>query len=254
MLGTISALVGYVVLCLAVVLLENALVFPAPAELRAPSRAKILAVPGGTSMMWLPGADGAPTVVFFHGNGEQISDTEWLANNIHAAGIGFAAIEYPGYPGASGVASEAAILEASEAGLRYLTGPMGLAPEKLVLCGQSLGTGVAVRLAAHSWGRKLVLISPYTSLPDVGASEFPFLPVRWLMKNRFDSAAWASRVRQPVLIVHGTDDVVVPFEQGKALSMLFAPKATFAAIPGGTHFDLWDREYVYSRVAAFVLE
>ncbi len=253
-LVAVTCAVGYALLCVGLVTLENSLVYPAPKTLRPASKAMVLPIPGGTSMLWVPGDGVAPTVVFFHGNGEQVSDTEWLAGNIHDLGIGFAAIEYPGYAGTPGVPGEQAMLEAGEAGLRHLTGPMGIAPEQLVLCGQSLGTGIAVQLAARSWGRKLVLLTPYTSLPDVGADEFPYLPVRLLMKNRFDSASWAPKVRQPVMIIHGTNDVVVAFEQGKALSAMFAPPAQFVEIPSGTHFDLWDREYVYARVAQFILK
>ena len=250
----LTGLISYTVVCLTIVRFERDIVFPAPESPSRLWRWSKLQIPGGTTMLWAPAADFAPVVVFFHGNAEQIAEAEWLADRFHASGIAFAAVEYPGYAGLPGTPSEASLRVAAEAALTHLVGPMSVAPSRIVLIGQSLGTGVAVQLAAAQWGRKLVLISPYTSLPDLGAERLPFLPVRLLMKNHFDSAELAPRVHQPVLIVHGTQDTVVPFEHGQALSTLFEPDARFIGIDGGTHFDLWDRTYVQDRVAEFILQ
>ncbi len=251
-------LTTYAVLCGAIVLFERDLIYPRPKSMGHVYRAKVLPVPGGTALLWMaPKPDvpaGGPVVVFFHGNGEQIANTEWLGGNFREMGIGFAAVEYPGYPGVAGEPAEASIMAASVAALEYLTGPMGIAREHIVLCGQSLGTGVAIQLAAAGWGRRLLLISPYTSLPGIAADALPFLPMQLLMTDEFDSAAWAPKVKQPVMIVHGTADRVVPLAHGEALRALFALPATMVSVPGGSHNDLWDRQYVHSRVVEFIIE
>lgn len=249
--------ISYLLLCGGLVYFERALVYPTPARLRAPSWASIVTIPQGTAMLWAPAKPSetpSPVLVFFHGSGEQIADAEWLADGLRDFGLSLAAVEYPGYPGCGGVSTEEGLVAAGEAALRHLTGPMGIDRARIVLVGQLLGSGVAVQLAARSWGTKLVLLSPYTSLPDVAAKLLPFVPVRLLMRSEFDSAAWAGQVRQPVLIIHGTEDRVVPYEFGLALSTLFSPKARLLSIPGGKHSDLWDRLLVHKTVSAFAFE
>jgi pimeloyl-ACP methyl ester carboxylesterase len=100
----------------------------------------------------------------------------------------------------------------------------GIAPERLVLMGASLGTGVATRLAAERAPAALVLVSGFTSLPDAGAAALPLVPVRLLMRDRFDNLGTIPQVHAPVLVLHATDDRIIPFAQGEALA-----KAT----PGG---------------------
>lgn len=248
----------YALICAALVFFEQALVYPVPSSMGRVARAKVIPVPGGTAMLWAaPPAGGGPAaavIVFFHGNGDQIANSEWLADHLSEYGFGMAAVEYPGYPGMAGTPGEAALIEAGEKALRHLTGPMGIARDRLVLCGQSLGSGVAVQLAARGWGRKLVLITPYTSLLDVASETVPYVPVRWLMRNRFDSAAWAPSVKQPVLVIHGTRDEVVPYAQGETLSALFSPPARFISVADASHNEVWDRQLVYEAVATFILQ
>jgi pimeloyl-ACP methyl ester carboxylesterase len=128
---------------------------------------------------------------------------------------------------------------------------MGVAKERLVLEGQSLGSGVAVWLAQHGWGTRMVLLSPYTSLPDVGARAFPMFPVRLLMRDRFDSASRAPSIRMPVLVLHGPNDEVVPFELGKALASKF-PNARFVEVPSARHNDIWDLRPTMTEALSFV--
>ena len=152
-------------------LLQRALLFPAPREAAALiGKGEILQVPGGTPMLWRPAAGTGPVVVHFHGNGEQIASEAWLGEELARRGVSFAAVEYPGYPRAAGVPSEEGIVAAAEKALQHLTTTMGVSPERVVLSGQSLGTGVAVVLASRGWGTRTALLSPYTSLPAVAAS------------------------------------------------------------------------------------
>lgn len=243
---------GYLALCALLFAAQRSLVFPAPVQRANPvGKSAVVEVPGGTPMLWRAVDGGGPVVVHFHGNGEQIAGLAWLAEAYASAGVSFAAVEYPGYPGAAGSPSEASILAAARAALVHLTGPLGIAKDRLVLEGQSLGSGVAVALAAEGWGRRLVLLTPYTSLPDVAARAFPFFPVRLLMRDRFDSASRAATLSLPVLVVHGTRDEVVPFVLGQALAAKF-PNARFLEVPNAGHNDVWDRPPAQAEVFRFV--
>lgn len=249
-LGTLATL--YVALCALMFGVQRKLLFPAPTELFHPKDGlEREDVPGGTFFLWklLPG-DG-PVVVHFHGNGEQVGYLGWLAAEWTQRGVSFVAVEYPGYPGAAGSPSEESLVAAADAALQHLTGLLKVDRSRLVLEGQSVGTGVAVTMASRGWGTKLVLLSPYTSLPAVAASAFPFLPTSLLMRDRFDSASKAPQLKLPTLILHGTKDQVIPFALGEALSRAI-PGARFVAVKGAGHNDLIDREEALSALLGFV--
>lgn len=249
-LGTLAAL--YVGLCGLMFAVQRKLLFPAPTQLvRVNDGLEREEVPGGTFFLWkvLPGE--GPVVVHFHGNGEQVGHLGWLAREWTERGVSFVAVEYPGYPGAAGAPSEESLVAASEAALQHLTGPLKVDRSRLVLEGQSVGTGVAVTMASRGWGTRLMLLSPYTSLPAVAAKAFPFLPTALLMRDRFDSASRAAGLKVPTLIIHGTKDQVIPFELGQALSRAI-PGATFVPVEGAGHNDLIDREEALTPLLGFV--
>lgn len=245
----VTVVVAYGGLCALMYRLQDQLVFPRPPP--APLTLPEHRTPEGHLLVYRPGPADGKVVVYFHGNGEQIAWASWLAGRFAERGAGFAAIEYPGYAGAPGEPSEAAILAAAEAGLRHLTGALGVRREQLVLFGQSLGTGVAVALAAQGWGAQVLLVSPYTSLPDVAAPAFWFLPVRLLMKHRFDSAARAADVKQPVLVVHSTTDEVIPVALGKGLHAKL-PNATLVLIDGAPHNGIIERDEAWRAIDALL--
>ncbi|MDX2013074.1 MAG: alpha/beta hydrolase [Myxococcaceae bacterium] len=232
---------------------QRALLFPAPRTAERPSPASdVVELPETVLLVRQAGPD-RPVVLHFHGNGEQLAWTEWMADAWGAQGVGFVAVEYPGYGLArdKGVASEESIVRAAEAASRYVREVLGVRNERLVVSGQSLGSGPAVELASRGVGAQLVLFTPYTSLPDVGARVLPFLPIRLLMRDRFDSRSKAAQVTQPTLIVHGTADEVVPFELGEALARSL-PAARMVRIEGGRHNDIAGRPEVWTELATFV--
>lgn len=248
---------GYVALCALAFVFQRRLLFPAPVQARPPSASKVVQVPGGTPMLWrAPSEPEAPVVLHFHGNGEQVADVEWLAGLFAERGAGFAAMEYPGY-GLAAVQSatgpsEASIATAANQAVRFLVDELRVSKERLVLSGQSLGSGAAVQLAEAGWGSRLLLLTPYTSLPDVAARAFPWLPARWLMLDRFDSESRAPRVSIPTLVIHGTRDEVIPFELGRALAAKF-PSARLLEVDGAGHNDLWERAQVRQAAMQFIL-
>jgi hypothetical protein len=211
--------------------------------LEAPdARVERIEIPGrgSTLALYFPAPAGAPTVVHFHGNGEQLANLVPLARLFHRAGLGFFAVEYPGYGLVGGRPSEPANYAAAEAALAFLKSRYGVTDDEIVLQGQSLGSGIAVEMATRGHGRRLILISPFTSTVDVGKKLLPIVPVALLLDDRYDNAAKAPGVRLPALVVHGTADGVVPFEMGKRIGALL-PEAELMAVAGAGHNDLFDR-------------
>lgn len=246
-----AVVLGYVALCALLFFYQRAVVFPAPTEkANTPRGMTEVAVEGGTFMLTSLVNDDGPVVVHFHGNGEQVGWLGFIAQEYAERGVSFVAVEYPGYPGADGQPSESSLLSAAEAALVALTTKHGVARERLILEGQSVGTGVAMAMAAKGWGTKLVLLSPYTSLPDVGARAFTWMPVRLLMRDRFDSLSRVESIKVPTLVLHGRRDEVIPFELGEQLAKSIAG-ATFVPIDDAGHNDLWDRASVIDQLMKF---
>jgi hypothetical protein len=201
-----------------------------------------------------PAPDGGPTVVHFHGNGEELADLIPLAWAFRRAGIGFFAAEYPGYGRAKAYeTTEQNLYTDAEAALWHLHNTLGVSPERVVLEGQSLGTGVATEMARRGHGVRLVLISPFTSIPDMAAKVVPLLPVGFLIRDRFDNAEKAPGITVPVLIVHGGADELIPVSMGRRLGELL-PNATTYVVEGGHHNDLFvkDGRLIVDHIAAFV--
>ncbi|GIW72142.1 MAG: alpha/beta hydrolase [Planctomycetota bacterium] len=240
------------------------LIFPAPRPrpVPVPPGAALLEIPVGTApgpafALHLPAPPGAPTLVWFHGNAEQLADQLPLAERLHARGLGVYAIEYPGYGPASqsGRPSERAIYAAAEAALAHLRQALGVPPARTVLAGRSLGSGVAVEMARRGHGARLLLLSAYTSIPEVAAWHLGGLPLGWLVRDRFDSAAKTAELQLPVLLVHGTRDPVIPAAMSERLAASL-PRAEVVLVPGAGHNDLFARggEPLFERFCGFALQ
>jgi uncharacterized protein len=251
----LAILAGVIVLGIAVLFAaERALIYPAPRPARAPGAelGELLRLPS-TVALWSPPPGAAPVVVHFHGNGEQLADLGQVIGALRGSGLGVLAVEYPGYGLAPGSPSEAALVSAAREALAYAHDRLGVPEERIVLQGQSLGSGVASQLAAEGHGAALVLISPFTSIADMAGRLFPALPVGRLVRDRFDTRSVARAIRMPVLIVHGDRDEVVPFSMGEELARAF-PDTRLARVAGAHHNDLWlnhGREMTFA-IAAFV--
>lgn len=238
---------------------QRRLLYPAPASTSAPALSgatlERIASEGRRTVfaLHLPAAGDAPTVVHFHGNGEDLGDQVGLARALGRLGLGMFAVEYPGYGLAKdqGGPSETRIYEDAERALDRLRA-LGVPRERTVLSGQSLGTGVAAEMARRGHGARLILIAPYTSIPDVAARAFPFLPARWIVEDRFDTANKVGELRLPVLLLHGQEDEVIPVDMGHRLSELL-PDARLVVIAGGRHNDLFalHGDTMLREIAAF---
>lgn len=193
---------------------------------------------------WLVRADvEAPgaTVIYFHGNGGNLSHTGWLARHLSRRGFDVLLFDYRGYGRSAGaVSDEAALYRDADAAYDFLTRVRGVSPEKLVLYGQSLGTTAATDVASRKPCAALILESGLSSASDMAALVIPALP-RWThraTRNRFESARKLSVVRCPVLVAHGGRDEVIPVEQGRSLYAAANEPKRLVLLPEAGHNDL----------------
>lgn len=185
-----------------------------------------------------PAIDGAPTVLFFHGQSGNLGDRSERFREILNSGYGLLAPSYRGFPGSGGEPSEQALISDGV----HLFDRLSSAGETVVLHGQSLGTGVAAAVAEQRPdARLLVLEAPFTATVDVAAERYPWLPVSTLMKDQFATRDIIDDVTVPTLIFHGTMDETIPLNHAEALAALAGDTAQLHVIPDGTHNDLWSR-------------
>ncbi len=177
-------------------------------------------------------------VLYFHGNGGAVRYRVDRFRALTSDGSGLVALSYRGYAGSSGAPSETGLIE--DARTAYAFASARYAPEKIVVWGESLGSGVAVALAAERKVGRVVLEAPFLSAVDVAARVYPYVPVRWLMKDQFRSDLRIAKVNAPVLIIHGDRDEVVPIESGERLYQLAHEPKRFLRIAGGGHETLGD--------------
>lgn len=200
-----------------------------------------------TVLLWhSPAHAGQPSVLFLHGNGREVADRADRFAAYQAAGFGVTFLSWRGYGGSTGRPTETGFLTDGAAALTWLVGT-GVEMQDIVIIGESLGTGVAVQLAAGRDIGALVLGAPFTATVDVAARSYPWAPVRVLMKDQFLSRDHIADVRAPILIQHGTEDRVVPFDMGRTLSEMATAPVEFVPLTGKGHEGLyepaaWERE------------
>jgi len=202
------------------------------------AREVTLTAPDGVRILaWtVPPKPGKPVVLYLHGNGGSIAHRVARFDRLTDDGTGLIALSYRGYGGSDGTPTEAGLIDDARAAYAFARETYPDAP--LVLWGESLGTGVAVALAAEKDVAAVILEAPFTSAADVAFAAYPFLPVSLLMKDQFRSDARIGKVTAPLLIMHGTADRIVPFRLGERLYALAnAPKA-FVRFADGGHEDL----------------
>jgi uncharacterized protein len=186
---------------------------------------------------YLPPRDGQPVILCCHGNGGHIGYRADRVPPFAGAGYGLLLLEYRGYGGNSGTPSEAGLFADAEAAMAFLR-DHGTPPSRIVLYGESLGTGVAVHIAATQPVGALVLENPFTSIAAVAQHHYPFIPAAWLTWDRYDSLSRIARVRAPILVLQSGQDRVVPPHFGRELfDAAPEPKEIWTA-PAAGHEDL----------------
>ena len=190
------------------------------------------------------------TVLFLHGNAGNIAHRAGRVHRLRAAGWGVLLLEYRGYGGNPGTPSEGGLIHDARAGLAELR-RLGVPPDRLLLWGESLGTGLAVWLATEEDVAAVLLDAPYTSIVDAAQRQYPYVPVRPLLKDRFDSLARIARVRAPILVMQGSADRLVPPAMGRALIAAATAPTELWVAEGAGHEDLGPYGAV-DAAAAFV--
>ncbi|MGH2537012.1 MAG: alpha/beta hydrolase [Candidatus Promineifilaceae bacterium] len=166
---------------------------------------------------WLPQPAARQAVIFFHGSDGNLSHELPTLRFLHQLPANVLAVEYPGYAGGRTRPSERGCYQAAEAGWRIVTGAKGIAPEQVILLGHSLGSAVAVYLAARVGLGGLVIQSGFTSVPDMAALAFRYLPARLFVWTKMNSQARLAGCRCPVLILHSADDEHIPVAHAQRL-------------------------------------
>jgi uncharacterized protein len=182
-------------------------------------------------------------VLFAHGNAGNITHRADLYYALHRLGVAVLAFDYRGYGRSSGKPTETGIIADARAARTWLAKRMKIPESDIVLMGESLGGAVAVQLAAEAPARGLVLENTFSSAPDVAAFHYAWLPVKQLMRTRFDSAAAIGKYHGPLLQVHGDADTIVPIRFGHKLFDAAGEPKQFVVIAGGDHNDPRTRQF-----------
>jgi fermentation-respiration switch protein FrsA (DUF1100 family) len=221
-------------------------VSPQAAGLPAAEEIMLSSADGERVIAWhVPPREGRLVIVYFHGNGGNLGHRVTRFRALVEAGYGIVALSYRGFGGSSGSPTETGILLDAAAAFDEATRRY---PGRLVLWGESLGTAVAVAVAAAHGAeavdvkaadvKAVILEAPFTSTLALAQSRYPFLPVAWMMKDQYRSDLAVGRIRSPVLVMHGEKDDIVPIRYGEALYAAITAPKRFVRFPVGGHVDL----------------
>lgn len=257
----IGALSLYAALLVAAVLLHRRMLYvldpvhvkPEDAGLAGVEEIRIAAPDGAVVLGWHGKArPGQPTLLYFHGNGGSLLDRKPRIERFMAEGWGVLVMTYRGYGGSSGSPSETNNIADGIRAHDWLTAS-GVRASDIVLYGESLGTGVATRVALERRAAGLVLDAPFTSIPDVARRRFKLIPLKWIPIDRYCTERIIDRIAMPLLILHGELDAVVPVAMGRKLFALAREPKTLAVLPRGGHSDLYiDGNDALTLLKAFI--
>ncbi len=177
------------------------------------------------------------TVIVFNGNAGNRAMRAALANALAGQEMAVLLFDYRGYGGNPGSPTEGGLKEDARAALKHVIGRSGVDPTRLVYFGESLGSAVAAELAVDHPPAALILRSPFTSLTDVGRFHYTYLPVAWLLRDRFDTLGRIARIRVPLLVIAGDRDRVVPMSQSRRLYDAANEPKSLLIVPNADHND-----------------
>jgi fermentation-respiration switch protein FrsA (DUF1100 family) len=241
----VYALVGYAAVLALLYVTQRAMqYFPerfrtAPAAAGLPQAEELVldTADGERVIVWhVPPRGNKPVALYFHGNGGSLRNRVDRFRALTEDGSGLVALSYRGYGGSTGTPSEAGLIADALAAYAFTSARYG--SERIVLWGESLGSGVAVALAAQMPVGYLILQSPFTSAADVAAQKYWFVPVRLMMKDQFRSDLRIGKVAAPVLILHGDRDDIVPIALAERLYGLINAPKRFVRMAGVGHNDV----------------
>ena len=199
---------------------------------------RVLSTPDGERVLvWYGRAKpGMPTLLYFHGNAGSLADRAERIRKYMAKGYGMFMMTYRGFGGSTGKPSERA--NVADANLAYeALVAAGVGPEDIIIYGESLGSNVAVQVAAKRKAAGLILDAPYTSMIDLAKLHYPQIPLRWLMTDRYDTLSAIGDVHMPLLIIQGGKDDIVPPAMGRAVLAAAHEPKQLAAFPEADHTE-----------------
>ena len=254
--------IAYLVVVLIMMLLEPWVVYPRPAVELGDWN------PTGLNHeeVWFESADGTRlhgwfirhanpkhAIVYCHGNGEHIAFNADLAANLRdSLQASVFMFDYRGYGRSEGSPNEDGCIADGCAAQHWLATTMNIKPNEVVLVGRSLGSAVALAAAAKNGAQAVVLENGFTSMPDIAAPLYPFLPVRFAMENRYDCLEWIARYRGPIFQTHGEGDELMPLAMSRRLFDASPSDAKrWASFPGLGHNSRWPATY-YDELARFL--
>jgi fermentation-respiration switch protein FrsA (DUF1100 family) len=183
---------------------------------------------------WFIPADPARgTLLFFHGNAGNISHRLDSIRLFHELGLSVLIFDYRGYGQSTGTLTEKGTYRDADAAWQYLVAQRGIPPEHIILFGRSLGAGIAAELATRQAAAGVILESAFTSVPDVAAELYPWLPVRWLSRYQYNTRKQLADIHSPVLIVHSRDDEIISYANGEQLFAAANEPKQFLELRGG---------------------
>lgn len=204
---------------------------------------------GETLHGWfVPGRHARATLIFFHGNAGHIGHRLHALRFFNELGLSVIMVDYRGYGKSTGKPSERGTAIDARAVWRHATADRGIEPRRIVLAGRSLGAAVAARLAAEVEPGALVLQSPFTSIPDLAADIYPWIPARWLARLDYPVTDYAASVKAPALVMHGADDEIIPPDHARRVYAALAGPKRLVWLEGG-HNDAWIRDRAQYRQA-----
>jgi pimeloyl-ACP methyl ester carboxylesterase len=228
-------LLVYVGLCVALFFFQRSMIyFPQPRAANASAATIALRSGDHDVIVTTRPHAGADALIYFGGNAEDVTQNlPDLSRTFPEHAIFL--MHYRGYGGSGGSPSEAALFADALALFDRVHANHG----NVLVIGRSLGSGVAVHLASVRPVARLVLVTPYDNLEDLAASRFPFFPVRWLLRDKFDSRTYAARVSAPTLLIGAEHDEVIPVRSAELLATRFRPGvATLEVLPGTNHNNI----------------
>ncbi|MBC7800464.1 MAG: alpha/beta hydrolase [Gemmatimonadaceae bacterium] len=237
-----APLFAYLLALLLLFVVQRRLVFvPDATRPTAPAGFQEVVVPASDGLALLAwqraGAPDGPVMLYLHGNGGNLDNRAARAGRFAGFGIGLLFLEWRGYGGNPGAPSEAGLMADARGAMAFLA-RQGYAPGRVILYGESLGTGIAVKIAAEQPVAAVILESPYTSLRDIAGGRMWWAPVGLLMRDPIDALAAMPAVSAPILVLRGARDDIVPPAMGQAMyDAARHPKQLWTA-PSGGHADL----------------
>ena len=197
----------------------------------------------------------APWILYLHGNSANVASRVNIARyeGLRSVGVNVVAPEYRGFGGIPGQPSEASVTDDGRQAYRFMRETLGIPESRIIIFGWSLGSAVAVNVAAELPSAAVILEGAPASLVAIGQRRYPWMPIRMVMRNPFESIARVRRISAPMLFIHSPEDQIIPIEEGRRLFAAAPEPKQFVEVRGG-HIDPADIDagVYFGSVRAFL--